>query len=277
EWGSGIPTDAAAQETGSTAGAAQSPKAARQLADAKAAYDRKDFNGVIRLLKSVLEAEPQNLTAWRMRASAYFSKREFDNAIADLEHVLAVKPDDSTANAMMGDVWREKGDQDKALASFGRVIELDPKNSSALNNRGLLRIDRGELEGALADFNQALEVVPNNSTLLTNRGKTFERMGQLDRALSDYDRAILLDPSNKRAAGFKQFILAMRSRQGGRSSGASAPAAQPLLVQATRLASQRKYDEAIAVLDKAVAADAKSVTALKLRAGVRSLKRDHAG
>src|SRR5262249_41916912 len=136
---SAIPTDAAAQETGSTAGAAQSPKAARQLADAKAAYDRKDFNGVIRLLKSVLEAEPQNLTAWRMRASAYFSKREFDNAIADLEHVLAVKPDDSTANAMMGDVWREKGDQDKALASFGRAIELDPKNSSALNNRGLLR------------------------------------------------------------------------------------------------------------------------------------------
>ena len=236
------------------------------LRQARAAFDRNQFDQAINLLDGLLKEQPNNIEALRFRAGTFLRKGDPARALYDIERALNLKGDDWVAHSILGDVHRVRGDIASALAAYGKAIALNPKAAFALNSRGAIYRDRGELDAALADFDSAIAASPNNSLMYTDRGLALERKGLIDRALADYDRAIALDPGNKRAQSFKQVLLDLRTRQGAQAQQPGSSPAQSLIAQATALITQRKLDEALAILDKAIALDPRSTPARRLRA-----------
>jgi len=131
---------------------------------------------------------------------------------------------------------------------------------------------------------RAIAIAPNGFRYFRIRGAIFDAKGDLDRAIADYDRALALLPGDHQAQQMRNSALAARAElsrataapataastavpsitaspaapaAGGKPPTSSPSSVQQLLSQASLLMSQGKLDEAIAILNKTVAIDAK--------------------
>lgn len=109
------------------------------MADARAAYLRTDFDGVIRLL-----ARPASGAEWLLAGKAWFMKAEFKRASEAFERAVAAEPNSAEANLWLGRAFGRRaetssmltapGYASKARKCFERAVELDGRNRDALND-----------------------------------------------------------------------------------------------------------------------------------------------
>src|SRR5438477_9309474 len=86
----------------------------RHFRDAHEAYQRRDFDGAIRLYTRAIESN-------------------------DLPH-----PDLFFAFNNRGNAHAAKGDYDRALADYGEALRLNPKYAGALRNRATVHAQKGD-------------------------------------------------------------------------------------------------------------------------------------
>lgn len=119
-------------------------------------------------------------------------------ALDEAERVYATlierDPTDFDALRLRGTVRMQKGDLDAALAWLDESLRLRPDQPDALVNRGSTHLKLGRVEAALADYDAALELMPTHLDGLLNRGRALRQARRFHEALESHRRAIEANP-----------------------------------------------------------------------------------
>lgn len=232
---------------------------------------------------------------------------QFEAAITPLQKVIAEKPDIAWAHFQLGYAYTALKRSDEARAEYERATTLDPKMSEAYLNLGILLTDK-DPKAAVAPLRRAVDLLPSQSRPRFLLGVALERSDDVAGAADSYEAALRLDPrdaetdahlgnlyltlkrypeaeakfraalelepkspvallglakaldAQKRpeaADAFRNYLAANGSDAGGRAR----------VVQL--LLEQKKYDEALAELDRADAGKPPTLDSLKSRADIQ--------
>lgn len=232
---------------------------------------------------------------------------QFDAAIAALQKVIAEKPDIAWAHFQLGYAYTALKRPDEARVEYERATALDPKMSEAYLNLGILLTEKSPAE-AVAPLKRAVDLLPSQSRPRVLLGTAEERSGEISAATESYEAALRLDPRDADTVahlGNLYFGLRRYAEAEGKFRAALElqPQSPPALLGLAKtldeekkleaadafreylavnsgdagarsrlihlLLDQKKYDEALAELDKADAGKTPTLDSLRSRADIQ--------
>lgn len=192
-------------------------------------YNQEKYKEALANYNWVLELEPDDPNALYNRGLVYIRLERYEEALVDLNRSLKLRPDDPDTLVVRGVIYGHLKRCEEALADHNRSLELRPDDPGTLNNRGLTYDDLERYEEALADFNRSLELRPDDPDTLNNQGITYIRLKRYEEALDDFNRSLELKPDNPSTIYNVACLFSL----------------------------QRKTDDALAYLEKAIKGDEK--------------------
>ena len=174
-----------------------------------------------------------------------------DDARNDAERAVELAPDLPAARLAFGysDYWG-RGDYAAALNAFVAALALRPNDAGALTAQGYVLRRQGRFDAAIAALQQAFVLDPRNSSLAFDLGDTYMVASRYPDAERWLRRALALDPHNLNAKTFlaRAILLASGDIPSALAVDEGDDAALKLQ-RVTLLVYQRKYREALALLD----------------------------
>ena len=144
------------------ADAAQEAKGEVLLSKAGAAYARGNRDEAILLATKAIEAEPNEVRGYLVRARLQSEAHQPAKAVADYDQVLKL-------DAKMTNAWQHRGEEhfklghiDQALADFDKFIALAPNQAAYLWQRGIACYYAGRFEEGRKQFELHRTVNPND-------------------------------------------------------------------------------------------------------------------
>lgn len=157
----------------------------------------------------------------------------------------------------LGNCLRDLGESERALECFQSVTEIEPENSDAWINQGVVLDNLGQAEEAIACYDAALRLAPDDVDAWANRGNSLRALREYSEAIDCYEKALTLNPNSRAALVGRGICVAeLGDPQRGLQlldQCQSDPPFPPLLIErATILTQLKRYEEAIADIDRAV-------------------------
>ncbi len=136
-------------------------------------------------------------TALLMRARAELDMSDLDRAEADIKAAFALRPNMAFGYRVRGRLRGTQGRKEEARADYAQAIQLSVTKTGkyvSYLDRGnfLLRIT--ELPAAMTDFDTAIRVDPTMASAYVGRALTNKAMGHIGEALADLGRAKAVEP-----------------------------------------------------------------------------------
>jgi cytochrome c-type biogenesis protein CcmH/NrfG len=130
---------------------AEEPKQSRSI----------DNEEEIRLSKSILGKDPNNVQALISLGNAYFDTDRYQEAIDAYSKALAIDPKNPDIRTDMGIMNRKLGQFDKAIEAFRQAARDDPKHLNSQFNLGVaLKNDMNDYPGAIQAWEEFLKLEP---------------------------------------------------------------------------------------------------------------------
>jgi tetratricopeptide (TPR) repeat protein len=108
---------------------------------------------------------------------------DYDAAEGSARQVLAKDPDDIRALHVLSLILQDKGSYGEAEKILRDLIARDPRDANALNSLGYMLAERGErLDEAVGLLQRALKLEPGNPSYLDSLGWAYFQQGRLDLA-----------------------------------------------------------------------------------------------
>ncbi len=88
-----------------------------------------NYNMLELLVKAtqLIQADPQNAEAYKMRASVLFQMKQYDEALEDINYLIeSLDCQDAQLYLMRGRIRMERGDKDGAMADVRKAASLNP-------------------------------------------------------------------------------------------------------------------------------------------------------
>ena len=88
-----------------------------------------NYNMLELLVKAtqLIQADPQNAEAYKMRASVLFQMKQYDEALEDINYLIeSLDCQDAQIYLMRGRIRLERGDKDGAMADVRKAASLNP-------------------------------------------------------------------------------------------------------------------------------------------------------
>jgi len=161
-------------------------------------------------LTTVLNAEPQNETARRLRVTALIITGRFAESRTDVDEILKVKPDDKQMLAIRAIASMGMKQLDQALIDANHAISVDPSNAAAYLSRGSVYRLSGKYQEAIADFDRSISLNPKDAASYSERGQAYMGLTQFDKAMVDFDQALALNPLNDIARAARGLSLLLK-------------------------------------------------------------------
>lgn len=232
---------------------------------------------------------------------------QFEAAIAPLQKILTEKPDLAYAHFQLGYAYTALKRNDEARAEYERATALDPKMSEAFLNLGILLTEKDPAAAAVP-LRRAVELLPAQSRPRFLLGLAQERSGDLTSAAESYEAALRLDPADKETVShlgslylklkrypeaesrfravletqpnLPQALLGLAQALDAEKKPEAAEALRAYLTVKTDdsgararlihlLLEQKKYDEALAEVDRADAGSPPTLDSLRSRADIQ--------
>lgn len=159
-------------------------------------------------LDRAVEVDPENASAWEMRALHYQSVGEFANAIADLEKLLEIAPDNLEVRERMAKAYFGLKQPEKGLEQLDKIIELRPDLPQGHLLRAQYHLTTKQPVEALKDLDAAVEVAPRQPRLLMMRAEVRRLQNQLTEAMEDIERILELVPGAVSGIHLRSRVLA---------------------------------------------------------------------
>lgn len=167
------------------------------IKNAEAAIEKRDYEGALNLLDSVLAKQPNNPEALLQQGRVWHFQGKNAEALAAAEKAIAANPVNSPAYNLRGLAKWGLGTSVKEIEEdFNKAIEIDPKNYKPRLNRGRLRADYGTAIDALSDYNKAVELAPQIPVLYSSRAQLYAKVRYFAAAEKDADKAVSLAPNS---------------------------------------------------------------------------------
>ena len=150
-------------------------------------------------LDRVLESNPSDYLARRMRATVYLSQHRFQDAIREAQRCRTLRAEpDAALDGIMGDAHLELGDFPSAFAAFDRMMATRP-DATAYARASYAHELQGDLEGALNLMRMAESATSAHDPEAqawhaAQLGHLYLAAGKIEAARRDYERAKALFP-----------------------------------------------------------------------------------
>ena len=203
----------------------------KQPKDAIAAYQRAE------------DLEPGDLRTMDALAEALFNNEQYDEAMKQYQELAEADPDNNAPLIHIAEIQRHQGKYEDALATIEKALKIDPTSLEAGYNEGLLLDVLGRFDDAEQAYQKMVDQIShangaytdeeknNLSIFLERLGAVYVEQNKIDLGVATYDKMIALGGDN-----------AVRGYQGE--------------VDAYQTA--KEFDKALAISQKAVAADPKN-------------------
>lgn len=224
--------------------------------------------------------------------------------------VLSQHPDNSRAELLLANADLALGDLDAALAEAGKAVELTPGQGITHVNLSVMQERKKDFAGAEASLLKAAEVDPKSGMVQIALGSFYQRREKFVEAETALQRAIQLEPKNPLPRGLLALMYVRNNRpdkaeevlkqaksdindnpngyrmlgeyyvrRGNLDKGIEEFAslhkehskeAGVTLTCAELLATAKRYDEATALTNELIKADASNVQAITLRSKIEA-------
>ena len=189
-----------------------------------------DFDGAMAELKKIIDRYPDEKNAYYRLGNLEYGLKNFDTAVYLFEKAIEIDPLFKTAYNQLAYTYHRIGNYDKSLWAINKYIDLAPGEANPYDTRGEIYAFNGNLDDAIESYKRALEIKPDFYVSLNY-------MGIMYLFKHDYIKA---------DSCFR--ILASQDDPAIRSAGRLYLTYIPL--------QQGKYQEAMEMLDDAIAQDA---------------------
>lgn len=198
------------------------------------------FQQAEQMYKQMLKMQPNNPTIMRMMGMLKRQTGKLDEAIRILRNAVRIMPNDLGCNGELGVALLMAGRIDESIQYMHKVLELDPKSADAMYHLGRAYGAMYNFESATQWTRKALSIKPGNPEYHAFLGYLYLRQGLLELSARHTRGVLQAQPQN----------VAM------------------LCQLATSLRRMDEYDEAMELLDRALAIDATNPEALAGKAQI---------
>ncbi|RHZ89595.1 hypothetical protein Glove_13g29 [Diversispora epigaea] len=164
----------------------------------------------------VLEKEPNNALALRLRGETYLKLGKCNEALTDFNKLLEIEPNNYLALRLRGETYQKFKNYNEALINFNKslksqpnnrnfhkeiidkyseILEIEPNNALALRLRGETYQKLKKYNEASTDFNKLLEF-ENNIHILRLRGSNYKILKKYKEALDDFNKILKINPDD---------------------------------------------------------------------------------
>lgn len=155
---------------------------------------------------------------------SFMEKKKYSQAVQSFKQAAALKPDLAEAYAFQGDALLRLGKKKEAEAAYKLAVKVDKTLDSVYSSLANLQIDMGKKKDAIQTLKDAVKVNWQNTPAWYTLGHLQAQDGQFKEAEESFKKVVRLEPRD--GNGYYGLGLALNG--------------------------QKKYDEAILQLNKAI-------------------------
>lgn len=238
---------------------------------------------------AALKLAPDNDALYPSRANVALRLGHFDEALTFLKRGLAINPKNAHALRMVGIILKDMGRLDEAIRYFSMALDADPNDAYALLFRSYAYQNEHRFELALQDADRLVAMPADRINLqgyldgrgimrdfhikaLKSRAEIYAATSKYDLAERDLDAAVAYKRSADSLEARGAFLMerpGQQQRALGDLQAATALDPRALLAfyfKGAVLVELKKYQEALAALDQALAIRPGYDYALRMRA-----------
>jgi len=236
-------------------------------------------------LEALIAREPDRTSLRDDIAVLYMELNRPADAATHFEAVLKLKPDAAPAHFNYGTALAASGRLDDAVSAYQRALQLRPAYGIAHNNLGTALLQLGRPQQAMSAFREAARVEPRLGEAHLNVGLLSRAMGDYPEAVTRFRQAVQLQPDWVTAIASLASVLAaapdatVRNPQEAITLAGSAVTltsrqdGNTLDVLAVAHAAAGDFDQALAVIDEALALNPPPQLASMIRSHQELFKR----
>jgi tetratricopeptide (TPR) repeat protein len=243
------------------------------LDEAQKDIDNNQFEAALTPLQKFIAQEPDVAWAHFQLAYAYTALKRPDEARAEYERATTLDPKMSEAFLNLGILLSEK-DPGAAVAPLRRAVELLPAQSRPRFLLGLAQERSGDIPSATDSYEAALRLDPRDVETVIHLGNLYVGLKRYADAELKFRAVLELDPKSSPALlGLAQTLDAQKKPEAADAyrdylaANPDNPAARSRLIH--WLLDQKQYDAALAELDRADAGKPPTLDSLRSRADIQ--------
>ena len=170
--------------------------AAALFGQAVTAYERRDVAGAERLVRQILQLEPQHVGALFMLGSLLLETDRAEAALQALQAAMALAPQHGGVLRAYGMANFAMQRWTEAAAALNGAVQRGQRDADMLNNLGLSLKEIGEVDRAISVYRDALTLAPDDADIHNNLAIALNRKHDYEAAIESYQRATQLRPDN---------------------------------------------------------------------------------
>ena len=243
------------------------------LDEAQKDIDNNQFEAALTPLQKFIAEQPDIAWAHFQLAYAYTALKRPDEARAEYERATTLDPKMSEAFLNLGILLTEK-DPAAAVAPLRRAVDLLPAQSRPRFLLGLALERSGDIPAAADSYEAALRLDPRDVETVIHLGTLYVGLKRYADAESKFRAAFALEPKSAPALfGLAQALDAQKKPEAADAyrdylvANPDNPAARSRLIH--WLLDQKQYDAALAELDRAEAGKPPTLDSLRSRADIQ--------
>jgi len=115
----------------------------------------------IKMLKGVVEKEPENRNAWVQLGHNYFDSNQYVEAVEAYDKALALDGNDPDILTDQGVMFRKLGWYDRAVQNFEKAFKINSLHTQSVYNLGIVyRYDLNDFAKATEAWEKFLAIAP---------------------------------------------------------------------------------------------------------------------
>ena len=243
------------------------------LAQAQDALDHNDFAAAIPLLEKIAAAKPGDALPHFELGFAYSGLKKNPEAVAEYRRAVSLDPNLAPAHLNLGIALLDS-DPAAAVASFRRAAELLPGQSRPVYLTGEALERSGKRSQAIEQYRAATALAPQDDVILFALARALLAEGQTSAAESDFRQLLALKPDSAPAQlGLGESLLSQQKTNEAvdvlRDYLLKAPDdSHARFERAVALQDLNRFDESLRELDRLDEGAAPTAESLKLRGSI---------
>jgi cytochrome c-type biogenesis protein CcmH/NrfG len=189
---------------------------------------KNDLTKATATLRSLVEADPKDYSAWNELGMVYFIQKDFEAAENSYGKAIELKPDYVTALVSLGRVRLAQKKNEDAIKVLEAALKADAKSASAnyFLGEAYLAVKKGSM--AVTYLNEALKLDPVGMANAHLRLATLYNLaGYKDRAALEYNEFLKKKPDYPEAQKLRDYIKANGPRSNPSANPSPSPSPNP--------------------------------------------------
>lgn len=211
-------------------------------------YRAKRYQEALAAYEEAIQLDPNDTSAYVGKGDSLRQLRLFKQSFHTYEQAHAIDLNNTSAYVGKSYALLELGEINRATLAYQKALQLDHQNASVYNVAGLVFCRQARFGEAIKAFEEAIRLARADNNIAgfyNNKGIALRELKRYQEALAAFTQALELDPSNNK---YHSNIFSISKYERFKK-------ANDYCDNADELSSQRRYEEALWMFNKALRID----------------------